>query len=95
MGLKSSQAEVLRVSEVKEIWSLSAGAIFRVPQVEGNWGYSRYLRVAALGDSVFLWVKGLVVPEADETQASFRLGVRFLKIDGIWGLPPWNLKPSG
>ena len=73
----------------------SAGAIFRVPQADGTWGYSRYLRVAALGDSVFLRVKGLVVPEADETQASFRLGLRFLKADGIWGLPPWNLKPSG
>ena len=44
---------------------------------------------------MFLRVKGLVVAEADETQASFRLGLRFLKADGIWGLPPWNLKPSG
>ena len=76
-------------------FGLSAGAIFRVPQAEGNWGYSRYLRVAALGDLVFLGVKGLVVPEADETQASFRLGLGFLKADGISGLPPWNLKPSG
>ena len=71
------------------------GAIFRVPQAEGNWGYSRYLRVAVLENSVFLRVKGLAVAEADETQASFRLGLRFLKADGIWGLPPWNLKPSG
>ena len=74
---------------------LSAGAIFRVPQAEGNWGYSRYLRVAALGDSMCLWVKGLVVLVADETQAPFRLGSRFLKADGFWGLLPWNLKPSG
>ena len=44
-------------------FGLSAGAIFRVPQAEGNWGSSRYLGVAALGDSVFLWVKGLVVPK--------------------------------
>ena len=35
-------------------------------QPEGNWGYSRYLRVTALGELVFLGVKGLVVPEADE-----------------------------
>ena len=35
-------------------------------QAEGNWGYSRYLWVTALGDLVFLGVKGLVVPEADE-----------------------------
>ena len=76
-------------------FGLSAGAIFRVPQAEGNWGYSRYLKIAALGDSVFLRLKGLVVPEADETQASFRLGLGFLKADGISGLPPWNLKPSG
>ena len=67
----------------------------RVPQPEGNWCYSRYLRVTALGDLVLLGVKGLVVPEADETQASFRLGLGFLKADGISGLPPWNLKPSG
>ena len=66
-----------------------------MPQAEGNRGYSRYLRVAALGDSVFLPVKGLVVPEADGTQASFRLGLRFLNADGIWGLSPWNLKLSG
>ena len=33
---------------------VSAGAVFRVPQAEGNWGSSRYLGVAALGDSVFL-----------------------------------------
>ena len=59
------------------------GAIFTVPQAEWNWGYSRYLRVAALGDSVFLWVKGLVVPKADETQAPFRLGPKLLKADGI------------
>ena len=32
---KSSQLEVFRVSEIKEIWFL-AGAIFRVPQAEGN-----------------------------------------------------------
>ena len=57
-----------------------------MPQAEGNWGYSRYLRVTAPGDAVFLPVKGLVVPEADETQASFRLGLRFLKADGIWVL---------
>ena len=74
---------------------LSVGAIFRVPQAEGNWGYSRYLRVAELGDSMFLWVKGLVVLVADETQAPFRLRPRFLKADGFWGLLPWNLKPSG
>ena len=71
------------------------GVIFRVTQAEGNWGYSMYLRVTAPGNSVFLWVKGLVVPEADETLASFRLGLRFLKADGIWGLSPWNLKSSG
>jgi len=35
-------------------FGLSAGAVFRVPQAEGNWGSSRYLGVAALGDSVFL-----------------------------------------
>ena len=64
-------------------------------QAEGNWGYSRYLRVTALGDLVFLGVKGLVVPEADEMQAPFKLGPRFFKADGIWGLSPWNLKPSG
>ena len=44
-------------------FGLSAGAVLRVPQAEGNWGSSRYLGVAALGDSVFLWVKGLVVPK--------------------------------
>ena len=32
---KSSQLEVFRVSEIKEIWFL-VGAIFRVPQAEGN-----------------------------------------------------------
>ena len=64
-------------------------------QAEGNWGYSRYLRVTALGDLVFLGVKGLVVPEADEMRAPFKLGPRFFKADGIWGLSPWNLKPSG
>ena len=63
-------------------------------QAEGNWGYSRYLRVTALGDLVFLGVKGLVVPEADEMRAPFKLGPRFFKADGIWGLSPWNLKPS-
>ena len=62
----------------------------RMPQAEGNWGYSRYLRVASLGGSVFLSVKGLVVPEADELQALFWLGPRFPKADGIWGLSPWN-----
>ena len=41
-------------------FGLSAGAIFRVPQAEGS---SRYLGIAAPGDSVFLWVKGLVVPK--------------------------------
>ena len=35
-------------------------------QPEGNWDYSRYLRVTAPGDLGFLGVKGLVVPEADE-----------------------------
>ena len=64
-------------------------------QAEGNWGYSRYLRVTALGDLVFLGVKGLVVPEADEMQAPFKLGPRFFKADGIWGLSPRNMKPSG
>ena len=64
-------------------------------QAEGNWGYSRYLRVTALGDLVFLGVKGLVVPEADEMRAPFKLGPRFFKADGIWGLSSWNLKPSG
>ena len=67
----------------------------RVPQPEGNWRYSRYLRVTALGDLVLLGVKGLVVPEAEETRAPFRLRPRFFKADGIWGLSPWNLKPSG
>ena len=62
----------------------------RVPQADGNWGYSRYLRVAALGYSVFLPVKGLGVPEDDKLQALLRLGPRFLKADGIWGLSPWN-----
>ena len=71
-------------------FGLSAGAILRMLQAEGNWGYSRYLRVAALGDSVFLPVKGLVVPEADKLQALFWLGPRFPKADGIWGLSPWN-----
>ena len=64
-------------------------------QAEGNWGYSRYLRVTALGDLVFLGVKGLVVPEADEMRAPFKLGPRFFKAHGIWSLSPWNLKPSG
>ena len=49
----------------------------------------------ALGDLVFLGVKGLVVPEADEMRAPFKLGPRFFKADGIWGLSSWNLKPSG
>ena len=44
-------------------FGLSAGAIFRVPQAEGNCGSSRYLGIAAPGDLVFLWVKGLVVPK--------------------------------
>ena len=39
------------------------GAVLRVPLAEGNWGSSRYLGIAALGDLVFLWVKGLVVPK--------------------------------
>ena len=59
-------------------------------QAEGNWGYSRYLRFAALGDLVFLPTKGLVVPEADKKRAPFRLGPRFFKADGIWGLSPLN-----
>ena len=63
-------------------------------QPEGNRDYSRYLRVTAPGDLVFLGVKGLVVPEADEMRAPFKLGPRFFKADGIWGLSPWNLKPS-
>ena len=70
-------------------FGLSAGAIFRVPQAEGS---SRYLGIAAPGDSVFLWVKGLVVPEADEMRAPFRLGRGFLKAVGIWSLPAWNLQ---
>ena len=53
------------------------------------------MRVTALGDLVLLWLKGLVIPEADETQAPFKLGLRLLKVDRVSGLPPWNLKPSG
>ena len=34
-----------------------------MPQAEGNCGSSRYLGIAAPGDLVFLWVKGLVVPK--------------------------------
>ena len=74
---------------------LSVGAVLRVPLAEGNWGSSRYLGIAALGDLVFLWVKGLVVPEADETLVSFRSGLRFLKVDGIWGFPARNWKTPG
>lgn len=44
-------------------FGLSAGAIFRVPQTEANWGYFRYLGISALGHFLFLWVKGLVVPK--------------------------------
>lgn len=71
------------------------GAILRVPQPEGNWGYSRCLRVTALGDLVLLGVKGLVVPEAEEGTSSFQVKTQVLQADGIWGLSPWNLKPSG
>ena len=73
-------------------FGLSAGAIFRVPQTEANWGYFRYLGISALGHFLFLWVKGLVVPEADEMRAPFRLGRGFLKAVGIWSLPAWNLQ---
>ena len=46
------------------------------------------MRVTALGDLVFLFVKGLLIPEADKTHAPFRLGLRLLKVDKILGLPP-------
>ena len=73
-------------------FGLSAGAVLRVPQAEGNWGYFRYLGISALGHFLFLWVKGFVVPEADETRVPFSLGPGFLKAVGIWGLPAWNLR---
>ena len=85
----------LRVPRLRYSWSLrlgkfglSAGAILGVPQAEGNWGYFRYLGISALGQFLFLWVKELVVTEADETRAPFRLGPGLLKADGIWGLQP-------
>lgn len=40
---QSSQAEVFRVSEVKEIWSLCKWYL-RVPQADGTGVTSRYLR---------------------------------------------------
>ena len=85
----------LRVPRLRYSWSLrlgkfglSEGAILRVPQAEGNWGYFRFLGISALGQFLFLWVKELVVTEADEMQAPFRLGPGLLKADGIWGLQP-------
>ena len=45
-------------------------------------------RLPALGDLVFLGVKGLVVPEADEMRAPFKLGPRFFKADGFGASHP-------
>ena len=55
----------------------------RVPQPEGNWGYSRYLRATTVGDLVFPGVKGLVVAEADETRAPFRMDPGSSKLTGF------------
>ena len=83
-SLEDEGIEVFSASELGK-FGLSAGAIFRMPQAEGNWDSSRYLGVSALRDSVFLRVKRLVALEADKTQVPFRLEPGFLKTDGIWG----------
>ena len=69
-------------------FGLSAGAIFRVPQTEGNWGYFRYLGISALGHFLFLWVKGLVVPEADARSLQVRTWVP----QSCWDLEPSSLE---
>ena len=51
--ITSSQAEVFGVSEDKEIWSLQV-LFLGCLRLRGIGGSSRYLGVAALGDSVFL-----------------------------------------